>query len=872
MSAGGPLLAMRGVSKVFGANRALDGVSLALGAGEVHALIGENGAGKSTLMKILSGALRPDSGSMTLAGVPYAPSGPRGARDLGVAMIYQELTLAPHLTVEANVMLGRERTTIGLVRRREHRRLVAQALGLLEHPDIRPEAVAGTLSVGAQQLVEVARALVSDARVIVFDEPTSSLTERDAERLFEVIDRLRARGLAIVYISHFLEEVRRVAQRYTILRDGRAAASGSMAETPPATIIAQMVGRELIEMFPRVPHEPGEVVLDLGELAGRDLPRRADLQLQRGEVLGIAGLVGAGRTELLRAVFGLAPVRSGRVRVKGLEATCATPARRIAQGLGLLSEDRKGEGLALGRSIEDNLTYSALGRYARLGWLDLRRRRAQATRWMGALRVRAAEPAQAVGALSGGNQQKVALARLLHQEADVLLLDEPTRGIDVGSKAEIYRLIGELAAQGKAVVMVSSYLPELMGVCDRLAVMIRGVLSPARPVADWTEHSVMEMATGANSPAASARRPGSRCRQRGGRPVATQIDVAEARPGSDRLALRGTLGSLWTLLAPFLGLLLIVLLFVVLTRVRGEPFPDTLLKSTFLTSYNWRTILVQTVIVGIAALGMMVIMIAGGIDLSVGSAVALVTVIIALMVRDLRVVLPWAMAVGVLIGGLCGLLNGILITGLGVVPFIITLGGLKVYRGLAKWLSASTAVYMPEEAKSPWFNQVLATEPEPSWLVMAPGVWMLLGLSLILALMLRYSLLGRYVSAIGSNEATAWLCGIGVPWVKLAVYTLAGLATGLAGVMQFIYMSGTGDPTSADGLELQVIAAVVIGGGSLNGGEGTVLGTLIGCLMMSVLNNGCVHAGISNASQDIIIGVIIIAAVALDRLRRRGVA
>jgi ribose transport system ATP-binding protein len=491
----GPLLAMRDVAKSFGASRALDRVSLELEAGKVLALLGENGAGKSTLMKILSGAYRPDAGSMTLGGLPYAPKGPRNALEQGVAMIYQELTIAPHLSVEANVMLGQERTKGPFVDRSEHRRIVAEALATLDHPDIQLDARAGSLSIGAQQLIEVARALVSKARVIVFDEPTSSLTERDANRLFEVIDRLRAKGLAIVYISHFLEEVKRVAQRYVVLRDGRSVASGLLAEASLSTIIAQMVGRDLTELFPKIVRHQGEPVLDLTALSGRRFPRRADLQLHRGEVLGIAGLVGAGRTQLLRAVFGLDPVKSGEVRVNGVLDSRSTPRRRIAQGVGLLSEDRKAEGLALARSIEDNLTYSALGRHARWGWLDLKGRRLDAKRWMEALRVKATGPGQAIGALSGGNQQKVALARLLHQDADVLLLDEPTRGIDVGSKAEIYRLIGEQAALGKAVLMVSSYLPELMGICDRIAVMTRGVLSEAKPVEKWTEHAIMVQAT-----------------------------------------------------------------------------------------------------------------------------------------------------------------------------------------------------------------------------------------------------------------------------------------------------------------------------------------------------------------------------------------
>ncbi len=492
---GAVLLEMHDVSKSFAATRALDGVSLELESGEVRALIGENGAGKSTLMKILSGAIRPDSGSMNLSGTPYAPRGPRDALARGVAMIYQELALAPHLSVEANVMLGQERVKHGLIDRRAHRRMVSEALDLLEHPDIRPEARAGSLSVGAQQLVEVARALVSSARVIVFDEPTSSLSESDAERLFVIIDRLTKRGLGIVYISHFLEEVRRVAQTYTVLRDGRAVANGNLAGIEMKSIITQMVGRELDELFPRVPHSAGAPILVLEKLRAWKTGSPASLVVSRGEILGIAGLVGAGRTTFLRALFGLAPVVSGLIRIHHFEGGYAAPRARIAQGVGFLSEDRKTEGLALARSIEDNVTYSSLKRHARYGWLRLKERRALVARWLERLHVSATGPSQSVAGLSGGNQQKVALARLLHQQADVLLLDEPTRGIDVGSKAEVYRLIGELAAQGKAILVVSSYLPELFGICDRIAVMARGALCEARATSQWTEHEVMEVAT-----------------------------------------------------------------------------------------------------------------------------------------------------------------------------------------------------------------------------------------------------------------------------------------------------------------------------------------------------------------------------------------
>jgi ribose transport system ATP-binding protein len=491
-------LQMTGVRKRYGPTVALDGVDLALRRGEVHALVGENGAGKSTLMKVLSGAVRPDAGTLTFEGVPYTPSGPQAARRLGVAMVYQELTLAPHLTVADNILLGVEPSCWGWLRRAEGRRRVAEALAVLEHPEIRPETRVADLGPAARQLVEIARALTFDVRLLVLDEPTSSLTRQDAERLFALVRRLRARGVTVAYISHYLEEVQALADRYTVLRDGRNVAAGTAADFAIERVIEQMVGRRLDDQFPHVPHTRGEPLLELHDVVGERLPTGASLTLHRGEILGLAGVVGAGRTELLRAVFGLDPVRSGRILVHSVEGPLWAPARRrIAQGLGLLSEDRKGEGLALPLSIADNLTWSRLAPYSRWGWLRLGRR-AQAVRgWLERLRVRCAGPDQPVGELSGGNQQKVALGRLLHQQADVLLLDEPTRGVDVSSKAEMYRLMGELAAQGRGLLFVSSYLPELLAVCDRLAVMARGRLSPTRPVADWTPEQIMAHATGA---------------------------------------------------------------------------------------------------------------------------------------------------------------------------------------------------------------------------------------------------------------------------------------------------------------------------------------------------------------------------------------
>lgn len=484
---------MRGVHKRFGATVALAGVDLEVKAGEVRAVVGENGAGKSTLMKVLAGVVGPDAGGMWLDGRPYAPRSPRDARAAGVAMIHQELALAPHLSVAENILLGAEPARAGFVDRQAQRRLAGEALAGLGRADIAPDRPVATLAIADRQVVEIARAVAVGCRVLVLDEPTSSLTREDVRHLEALVRRLRDRGHAILFISHVLEEVRAFADRVTVLRDGATVGGGEVSTLSDDTIVEWMVGRRVTDLYPRSPRTPGEELLALNDVAGRTLPESASLVLRRGEVLGIAGLVGAGRTELVRAIFGLDPVRRGSVRVKALEAR-ASPARRWAQGVGMVSEDRKGEGLALDLSIADNLTLSRLTGLGPPGFVCPGPQAAAARRWIEPLGIRCRDVAQPVARLSGGNQQKVAVARLLHHDVDVLLLDEPTRGIDVGAKARIYALIDELALRGRAILLVSSHLPELFGVCDRIAVMCRGRLGPARPVAEIDEHALMQEA------------------------------------------------------------------------------------------------------------------------------------------------------------------------------------------------------------------------------------------------------------------------------------------------------------------------------------------------------------------------------------------
>ncbi len=492
-----PRLRLTGIRKSFGATLALRGVSLEVAPGEVHALVGENGAGKSTLMNILSGALPADEGAMDLDGAPYAPRDTLDARHRGVAMIHQELSLAPHLSAWENIMLGAEPSRGGWLRRRDAKASARAALERLGHGHLDLDRAAGKFPIAEQQIIEIARALRTEPRVLVMDEPTSSLAQADTERLFTVIRQLRDRGVSVIYISHFLEEVERLADRYTVLKDGQSVGTGPMAGTPTTQLVRLMVGRDVTELYPTRTASPGSTVLEVRNLsAGRRLTR-ANLTLAAGEILGVAGLIGAGRTELVRAVFGLDRSEAGAVTVEGRGFSHRQPGASWRQGVGFLSENRKEEGLMLPLSVAENTVLTKLGRFGRLGWLRRREIDAAGAAWIDRLGVKASGPGQPVGQLSGGNQQKVALARLLEHPARIFLLDEPTRGIDVGSKAQIYELIAGLAREGRAVVLVSSYLPELFGMCDRIAVMRRGELVECRARADWTEPSLMAAAVGA---------------------------------------------------------------------------------------------------------------------------------------------------------------------------------------------------------------------------------------------------------------------------------------------------------------------------------------------------------------------------------------
>ena len=492
-----PLLRMRGIHKGFPGVKALEDVSLEVGVGEVVALVGENGAGKSTLIKILSGCYRADTGEIELGGRRLGHSTPQQAQQLGISVIYQEFNLARPLSVAENVFVGRQpRTPLGTV---AFGRMRAAAQGILDslHLPLDSRRLVETLSVAEQQMVEIAKAISFKARIIVMDEPTAALSERETGTLFGLVRRLKRQGVSVIYISHRLEEVFEIADRVEVLRDGRNAGGMAIGDATVEKIVRLMVGRELKEMFRKEPVPRGEPVLEVRGLSRQASGvRDVSLSVRAGEIVGLAGLVGAGRTEIARAIFGVDRSDAGEVRVDGRAAVIRSPRDAIRAGLGFVTENRKDQGLFLIMAVRENVTAAGLGRLSRWDFIRFAAERRVVGSLIEQLRIRTPSQEQQVQFLSGGNQQKVVVARWLALRPKVLLLDEPTRGIDVGAKVEIYGLMGELVRQGVGILMISSELPEILGMSDRVLVVREGAIAGELARAEATQEAVIHLATG----------------------------------------------------------------------------------------------------------------------------------------------------------------------------------------------------------------------------------------------------------------------------------------------------------------------------------------------------------------------------------------
>jgi ribose transport system ATP-binding protein len=486
---------MQAIRKTFPGVVALDGVDLEVRAGEVHVLLGENGAGKSTLMKILSGSQGKDSGEIRVDGRLVEIEGPRHAQQLGIRTIYQELNLVPSLSAAANIFLGREPGRFGLLDRRAAEKEAARLLGELG-VTVDPSRPVRELGIAHQQMVEVAKALSEESRILVMDEPTSALTSTEIEQLFATIDRLRARGTSIIYISHRLEEVARIGDRVTVMRDGRRVTTLPARTTPIPELVRLMADREVGEHYPRRRGTPGDELLRVEHLTRGRFVRDVSFVLRRGEILGITGLLGAGRTELARTLIGAERADSGTVALKGQAVAIRHPKDALAHGLGLVPEDRKTQGLVLGLSVERNVALPNTRRLSSWGVVTAGREGALAGRWVTDMRIKTPHLLQPARLLSGGNQQKVVLAKWLAADVDVLIVDEPTRGIDVPAKIEIYDLMNRLTAEGKGILMISSELPELLGMSDRVLVMREGRVVAERDATGTTQSELLAYALG----------------------------------------------------------------------------------------------------------------------------------------------------------------------------------------------------------------------------------------------------------------------------------------------------------------------------------------------------------------------------------------
>lgn len=486
---------MRDIHKAFGSNQVLRGVDLDLRPGEVHALMGENGAGKSTLMNILTGLLTQDQGSIMIDGVERTFNSPKDAESQGVSFMHQELITWPEMTVLENFFMGKELHKFGLVDNRRMKRLATGALDELGVA-IDLDQPMGQLSVGQQQLVEIAKTLLNDAQVIIMDEPTAALTNREIDLLFEVIRSLTAKGVAIVYISHRMNEIFEISDRVTVMRDGVSVSTKPTAETDNDEIVRFMVGRDLEDYYPDIATAKGDVLLKVERLTKQDKFEEISFALHSGEILGVSGLMGAGRTEIMRAIFGIDPYDTGKVYLNGEAVRFKTPQQAIQKGIGFLTEDRKDEGLLLDFSIRHNVSLTALGECAKYGLIDDKAEASLVERLAERLAIKITSIEQTVGSLSGGNQQKVVLAKWVAADTQILILDEPTRGVDVGAKREIYGLMKELAGQGVGIVMVSSDLPEIIGISDRVIVVHEGRITGELPKAELTEERIMTYATG----------------------------------------------------------------------------------------------------------------------------------------------------------------------------------------------------------------------------------------------------------------------------------------------------------------------------------------------------------------------------------------
>lgn len=811
-------LKVDGIVKSFPGVKALRGVSLECRPGEIQALVGENGAGKSTLMRILAGVYQPDSGSIEVDGRPVALAGPRDAADRGIAMVYQDTRLVPDLDTPQNIFLGREPGGVLL----DYPRMRTDAAALLarlgETLDLAERV--GDKPLAERQIIELARALSSDARVLILDEPTSALTPREVDRLFAILRDLRASGTSIVFISHRLPEVFAISDRITVLKDGEMIGTVETKEADEDRIVTMMVGRDLALAYPPRNDNPGEVVLSVEHLSAPGRFNNVNLIVRAGEILGLGGIAGSGQQDIVRALFGLVPDASGRIAIRGEVAAIDSPGAAIRAGVVYLPSDRRGEGMFLPHSISDNIVLPHVRDWSRLGILDTAREREAVARQVAALQVKTPSVAQPVELLSGGNQQKVTFARWLLADPKVCIFDEPTQGVDVGTKLEIYILIRQLADRGIAVIVVSSDVMELIGISDRIQVVANGRIVDEVSGAEATEQRIVGAAVKAPAKTASQESPANERR---------------ARPRSGAM---GRYGASLMLLA-------IIILACAYAAI-ATPY--------FFTPRNFASLAIQIAPLVIVALGQFTVIVLGGIDLSAGPNISLATAIASFLIAaDSVTGVPAGIALVLLAGLAVGCLNGILVQWFRLPDLVATLSTFSAVAGLALIVRPA-----PGGLVDPGFTGLVLMR-----LGYVPVAFIVAVLAVILLeILLLRGRLGMRLYSVGSSPEAAFVAGVPTGRVRFLAYLFCGLMASIAGLI-IASRIGSGDPQAGTNFTLLSVTAVVLGGTSVFGGRGTAVGVFLAACLLMVIQNAMNHLQVSAYWQYIFTGALTMAAVAI---------
>jgi rhamnose transport system ATP-binding protein len=824
-------------TKRFGGVIAIRDVTFDLVAGEVLALLGENGAGKSTCVKLFAGVYQPDGGVVMIDKRAAASWSPLEASRCGIAVMHQHPGLIGDLSVYENIFLGHmPRNRIGGVDEERMRRRTSELLDVVGLA-CRPERLLKELRTSEQQLVEIARALSINARVLIMDEPTAALSQREVERLFGVVSDLRTHGVAMMFVSHRMDEIYRVADRIAVLRDGGLIGMGPTAEIDRDEAVRMMVGRPLSTIYPQRRSSPGAVVLDVTGLSRDSAFTDISFTVRAGEVVGLGGLVGSGRTEVARVLFGIDRPTAGEIKLAGEPTVFSDPSKAMARGVAYLSEDRLGQSLVMDFSILANASLPTIDRATFAGLVGRRSELALVEPHLQRLRLKFLNFDQPVKTLSGGNQQKVVLSKWLAANPRLLILDEPTQGVDVQSKAEVHAMIAELAVQGLAIILISSELPELLGMCDRIVVLREGRQTATFARAEADAERVIRAAMDADAD------------------VAPTQEGHRHEPAADES--RGVASFARRVLAQReVGLV---------CAMAAVVIPVTAINPRMIGGENLTAIATDAALLMIVAIGQMLVMLTRNIDLSVASVIGLSAYGAASLMHD-HLASPILMGVGFasLIGLGCGLLNGLVVTLGGVPSIVVTLGSLAVFRGLVSLWAGGRQISADQVPQS-WLDMTGARIlGVPAVVVIAIAV-----LAAVAAILRRFGS-GREIYAIGSNPDGAALIGIRTRLLVLGVFAAAGLLAGFDGAL-WASRYATIDARVAMSFELTVIASVVVGGVALRGGAGSVFGVALGALTLLVIQNGLTLVRVDPLWLQGVYGAVILAAVTIDRMvGRRG--